>query len=115
MKRTLALSLLGAALVAGATIGRAATAADNWDNNCAKCHGADGSGNTKMGKKLNVKNYTDAQVQASLKDDDLFAAIQNGVTVDGKEKMKGFKDDLSEAEIKDLVAYIRKMAPPPAR
>ena len=107
MKKTLALSLLGAALVAGASVTRAATAAENWDNNCAKCHAADGSGSTKMGKKLNVKDYTDAAVQAALKDDDMFAAIKNGVTVDGKEKMKAFKDDLSDPEIKDLVAYIR--------
>ncbi len=112
MKKTLALSLLGAALVAGATLARAATAAENWDNNCAKCHAADGSGNTKMGKKLNVKNYTDAKVQAGFKDDELFAAIKDGVTVDGKEKMKAYKDDLSDAEIKDLVAHIRKMAAP---
>ncbi len=112
MKKTLALSLLGAALVAGATLAHAATAADNWDNNCAKCHGADGSGNTKMGKKLNVKNYTDAAAQAALKDDEMFTAIKDGVTVDGKEKMKAFKDDLSDAEIKDLVAYIRKFAAP---
>ncbi len=27
----------------------------------------------------------------------------------GKEKMKAFKDELSDAEITDLVAYIRKM------
>ena len=112
MKKTLALSLLGSALVAGATAGRAATAAENWDNNCAKCHAADGSGSTKMGQRLKVKNYTDTAVQAALKDDDMFAAVKDGVTADGKEKMKAFKDDLSDAEIKDLVAYIRKFATP---
>jgi len=30
------------------------------------------------------------------------------VVVDGKEKMKGFKADLTADEIKDLVAFIRK-------
>jgi len=109
MKKTLALSLLAAVFVAAAAICRAASAADNWDNNCAKCHGADGSGNTRIGKKLGVKDYTDAKVQADLKDADMFKAIKEGVTVDGKEKMKSFKDDLSDAEITDLVAYIRQM------
>jgi len=109
MKKTLVLSFFAAAFLAAAAVSRAATAADNWDNNCAKCHGADGSGNTKIGKKLNVKDYTSAKVQADLKDADMAKAIKDGVTVDGKEKMKAFKDDLSDAEVTDLVAYIRKM------
>ena len=107
MKKILALSLLASAFWPPPRY--AATAADNWDNNCAKCHGADGSGNTKMGKKLKLKDYTDAKVQADLKDADMFKAIKEGVTADGKERMKAFKDDLTDAEITDLVAYIRQM------
>lgn len=107
MKKILALSLFASAILAAAAF--AATAADNWDNNCAKCHGADGSGNTRMGKKLHVKDYTDATVQAGLKDADMFKAIKEGVTAEGKERMKAFKDDLSDAEITDLVAYIHQM------
>ena len=34
----------------------AADAKENWDQLCAKCHGVDGAGNTKMGKKLKVKD-----------------------------------------------------------
>ncbi len=109
MKKTLALSLVGAALVAGATVVHAATAAENWDNSCAKCHGADGSGNTRIGKKLQAKDYTDANVQAKLTDEEMFNAIKDGVTKDGKERMKAFKDELPDAEIHDLVAYIRQM------
>ena len=65
MKTTTKLAIAGLSL-AFATSADAAPAADNWDNNCAKCHGADGSGNTTIGKKLNVKDYTDAKVQADL-------------------------------------------------
>jgi mono/diheme cytochrome c family protein len=37
-------------------------------------------------------------------------AIKEGVKDEaGKERMKSFKDDLSDAEVNDLVAYIRKM------
>ena len=105
MKKTLALSL---SLLVAAACSYAATAADNWDNNCAKCHSADGSGSGKIGKKLKLKDYTDATVQAGLKDEDMVKAIKEGVKEDtGKERMKAFKDELSDAEITDLVAYIR--------
>ena len=107
MKKTPALVAL--LFVAAASLGFAASAADNWDNNCAKCHGADGSGNTKIGKKYKLKDYTDAAVQSAMKDDEMFKAIKEGVTEDGKTRMKAFKDDLSDAEITDLVAYIRKL------
>ena len=48
----------------------AADAKANWDSICAKCHGADGKGDTKIGQKLGVKDFTDAKVQADMKDED---------------------------------------------
>lgn len=94
---------------AGATVlTHAAPAAENWDNLCAKCHGADGKGQTKVGKKLKLKDYTDAKVQGEMKDEDMVKAITDGVVQGGKESMKGFKGELSAAEISDLVAHIRK-------
>jgi cytochrome c6 len=109
MKITKSLALVSVLLPLGAGLSYAATASENWDGSCAKCHAPDGTGSTKIGKKLKLKDYSDAQVQAALKDEDIFKAIADGVTEGGKEKMKGFKGDLSEAEIKDLVALIRKM------
>jgi cytochrome c553 len=98
----------GAVLLAGAAL-VAAPVAENWENSCAKCHGADGKGQTKVGKKLGVKDYTDAKVQAALKDDEMTKAIVDGVKDKaGKETMKGFKGELSDQEVKDLVAYVRK-------
>ena len=108
MKLTLKSILAGSALTAIAAIALAAPVAENWENHCAKCHGADGKGQTKVGKKLAVKDYTDAKVQAELKDADMIKATNDGVTVDGKERMKAFKGELSAAEVTDLVAYIRK-------
>jgi cytochrome c6 len=109
MKLTTKIITLNLAFAGLAAFGRAATAAENWDNQCAKCHGADGKGQTKVGKKLGVKDYTDAKVQADLKDEDMAKAISDGVKdASGKEKMKGFKGDLSPAEITDLVAHVRK-------
>jgi len=85
----------------------AADAKANWDSLCAKCHGADGKGQTKIGQKLGVKDFTDAKVQAELKDDAATKAIKEGVKdKDDKTLMKPF-GDLSGDEIKALVQYVR--------
>ncbi len=47
-----------------------------YDQQCAKCHGQDGKGETKMGKKLGAKDYTDAKVQDALKVDAAVKAIK---------------------------------------
>ncbi len=108
MKTTTKITLASFTLALAASVALAAPAADNWDNNCASCHGSDGKGQTKIGKKLKIRDYTDAKVQAELKDEEMVKAVTDGVKMDGKEKMKSFKDELSADEIKDLVAYIRK-------
>ena len=77
-------------------------AAEVYAKNCASCHGKDGKGETTMGKKAKVKDYTDAKVQASFTDAEALKVIQ-----EGKEKMKGYKDKVTEAEAKELVTYIR--------
>ena len=60
-----------------------------------------------MGKKNKVKDYTDAKVQAEFTDEQAIKAITDGINEEGKGKMKSYKDTLTEAQIKDLVAYIR--------
>ena len=86
---------------------KAADAKENWDNLCQKCHGADGKGDTKMGAKLGCKDFTDAKVQADIKDDAAAKAIKEGLkSADDKTLMKPF-DSLSDEEVKALVAYVR--------
>jgi mono/diheme cytochrome c family protein len=109
MKTTAKITAACITLVLAAAVGSAAPVAENWENHCAKCHGEDGKGQTKAGKKLNVKDYTEAKAQAEMKDDDMLKAIVDGVfDKAGKEKMKAYKEELSAAESKELVAYIRK-------
>jgi mono/diheme cytochrome c family protein len=105
MKKLIVFSL--ALLIAGAVSVRAADAKENWEKNCAKCHGPDGTGKTKMGEKLGVKDYTDAKVQEALKDDAMAKAIKDGVKDGDKTKMKGYGDVLSDDEVKALVKYVR--------
>jgi len=85
----------------------AADVQENWDKNCASCHGKEGKGDTKMGQKFGLKDYTDAKVQASFTDEQMFKAIKEGVKEDGKTKMKPFGDKFSDEEIKALVAQVR--------
>ena len=106
MKKLLVLSALVLSTSLGAAY--AADAEANYKQLCAKCHGEDGKGDTKMGKKLGIKDYTDAKVQAELKDDEMAKAITGGIKDKaGKEKMKAYSD-LTPAEVQDLVAHIRK-------
>ena len=73
--------------LAAALSAKAADAKENWGNLCAKCHGADGKGDTKMGQKLGCKDLSDAKVQADLKDDAAAKAIKEGLKKDDKSLM----------------------------
>ncbi len=95
-----------AGLIAAAISASAADAKENWEKNCAKCHGADGKGGTKMGQKLEIKDFTDAKYQASLKDESMLKAIKEGVKDGDKTRMKA-AEGLSEEEMKALVAFVR--------
>src|SRR5437868_13392442 len=108
MKKLIVLGV--ALLVSGAVSLHAADAKESWTKDCAKCHGEDGKGKTKMGEKLGVKDYTDAKVQDKMKDDEMAKAIKEGVKdkESDKVKMKGFAD-LSADEVKALVAHIRTL------
>ena len=100
--------LLVAALALPALAARAADAKALYEKDCAKCHGQDGKGETKMGKKMGAKDYTDAKVQDEMKDDAAFKAIKEGLKdKEGKVVMKP-AEDTSDADIKALVAHMRK-------
>jgi cytochrome c6 len=86
---------------------RAEDAKGLYEKDCLKCHGADGKGQTKMGQKLGCKDYTDAKVQADLKDDVATKAIKEGLKdKDDKALMKP-AEGLSDEDIKGLIAYMR--------
>ena len=95
----LALAASTAALTAG-------DAAAIFEKQCQKCHGADGTGQTPMGKKLALKDFTDAKVQASFTDAEATKAIKEGVKDGDKTKMKA-AEDVTDDDIKALVAKVR--------
>ena len=86
---------------------RAEEAKAIYEKDCAKCHGTDGKGDTKMGKRLGAKDYTDPKVQEELKDAAAVKAIKEGLkNAEGKTLMKPV-EGLSDDDIKGLVAYMR--------
>ena len=99
-----------AALAIGTASVLAADVKENWEKNCASCHGKDGKGETKAGKKADVKDLTDAKYQASFTDEQMFQQNKDGMKdKSGKERMKPFRDKLSEDEIKALGTFVRTL------
>jgi mono/diheme cytochrome c family protein len=81
----------------------ASDAATTLKAKCAGCHGADGSGNTPVGKSLGVKDMGSPAVQ-SMTDAQLAEVITKG-----EGKMPDYGGKLSQDDINGLVKYIRSM------
>ena len=105
MKKLPLIALPAAFALALTTTAVAADGKAVYADSCAKCHGEDGKGATKMGQKLGARDYTDAAVQASVSDDQAFKAIKEGLKKDDKTLMKPI--ELSDDDIKASVAYLR--------
>jgi cytochrome c6 len=80
-----------------------ADGADTFKARCAMCHGADGSGQTAMGKSMGLRSLGSPDVQKQ-SDADLTATITNG-----KGKMPPYGSKLSADEIAGVVKYIRTL------
>ena len=96
------ITILSAALLL-ATPAAFGDAAALYASKCKSCHGADGKGQTTMGKKSKAKDYTTAEGQKWTDEEGVKAILE------GAGKMKGFKEKgITEADAKELVAYVRK-------
>ena len=81
-----------------------------WTSKCGSCHGPDGKGQTEQGKKQQVADMTTADWQGKLSDDQLKAAIENGVNetrAGVKKEMKAYKSELTPDKIALLVTFVR--------
>jgi mono/diheme cytochrome c family protein len=75
--------------------------ADLYKAKCQMCHGAAGLADSGAGKAMNVKPATDPSVK-KMTEAEMIAAVTNGMG-----KMQAFKGKLTDAQIKDSVAYFR--------
>lgn len=82
----------------------AAPAAELFGEHCVACHGTDGKARTPAARKLGVKDLS----QSRLDDGAVAKQIAEGSRNErGVERMPGFKEKLSPAEIDSLVAYVK--------
>ena len=70
---------------------------------CALCHGADGTGKTSIGKTLNIPDFHSPDIK-KLSDADLITVVTNG-----KNKMPPFKGKLTDAQIDQVISYVREL------
>jgi mono/diheme cytochrome c family protein len=67
------------------------------------CHGADGLATSPMAKSMKVLSFkAPAMMKAS--DAQFIASTKNG-----KGTMKGYNGKLTDAQIKDVIAYVRTL------
>jgi cytochrome c6 len=74
-----------------------------FKTNCMLCHGSDGTGKTPAGTALGAHDLTSAAVGKKA-DAELAQTISQG-----KDKMPSFAKKLSDAEIRELISYIREL------
>ncbi len=88
----------------------AADAKENWKQHCVRCHGADGKGVTKMGRKLKIRDLTQERTQKRLADDDIADLLASGYKDNsGEERMPAFRDKLSPEDRAALAVFVRSL------
>ena len=94
-----------AALMAASTMGALAQGpgADTYKAKCAMCHGADGKGETPAGKAMKAVSFSSPEV-ARMSETELAAVTKNG-----KGKMPAYAGKLTDAQIKEVAAYVKTL------
>lgn len=103
LRFSVVLAVILATILCSASV-QAQDAASTFKAKCALCHGADGKGDTPVGKKMGAKDFSSPEVQKQSDSD-----LQQIVTK-GKNKMPAYDGKLKPEEIKALVAYIRQLS-----
>ena len=95
---------------AAAQAGKAEEGQELFKQNCAKCHGPDGSGNTPIGKAVGAKDLRAPEAQ-KMSDAQIYIQIDkgNGNMPSLADAINRAKEDEMSARVNDLIAYIREI------
>jgi len=74
-----------------------------FEQNCSKCHGPDGSGDSAIGKAVGAKDLRAAEAQ-KMTDAQIHTQIDQG-----KGNMPPFGGTLNKAQIDSLIPYVRQL------
>ena len=115
MSRNHRLTALFAAVIGLAALGARAEVDKKtertWKSKCASCHGTAGKGDTEMGKKLGIADYTKPEWQKGKTDADIKKAILDGINREKngvKQEMDAYKEKgIDDAQADGLVKLIR--------
>jgi mono/diheme cytochrome c family protein len=103
-----ALGIVALALAGSARAGDLAAAKQNYDSSCVLCHGAGGRGDGSAGAATKPSDFTDCAAMSKISDDTMFNVIKNGGAAAGlSNAMQAWGSGFSDAEIHDLVSYVR--------
>jgi cytochrome c6 len=75
-----------------------------YNSKCASCHGRDGRATSTRAKRARARDMSSGEWQDSVSDERIYNSISNG-----KGKMPAFKKKLSDAQIDELVNYVRRL------
>lgn len=75
-----------------------------YNTKCANCHGRDGRASSARARREHARDMTSGEWQDSVSDERIYNSISNG-----KGKMPAFKKKLSDAQIDELVNYVRRL------
>jgi mono/diheme cytochrome c family protein len=89
---------------AAAQSGKSEAGQKLYEQNCAKCHGPDGSGNTSIGKAVGAKDLRSAEAR-KLTEAEIATQIEQG-----KGNMPPFSGILNKAQISEIVPYVHELA-----
>lgn len=100
-------TLCGGVLAAAGLLSSAAQGQDAGEKvykaKCATCHGPDGAGATAVGKATKARDFCSDEVKKETDEE------WSQIIAKGKNKMPAYDKKLTEAETKDVVAYIRSL------
>jgi mono/diheme cytochrome c family protein len=101
MKTGIALAVVMAATTM--TSAFAQSGADNYKAKCAMCHMADGSASGPVGKSMKIAAFNSPEA-SKLSEADIITVIKNG-----KGKMTGYAGKLTDAQIKEVAAFVKTL------